>query len=148
MKQLIKRILKESTQPAGYFSDALRTDMIEEAMKLMAEDPEYNTGTPNYDDLLDPWDGYEYQTYIQNDLENNQIVYWEGWSKQCWDSLYAKPEYHGLSKPKAIVKSITERFPKIAADLGLHVGGYDYFFHDIWTEGVEDGYIMKVILKK
>lgn len=127
------------------FSDALRADIIEENIKKFKEDPNLNKEDPDYDDLLDPYNGYKYQTYIQNDLENNQIIFWEGWSEECWNSLYQKEEYQNLSKKEAIEKIIQERFPKIASENNLKIKDYNYFYYEVNPYlNIDDGYIMKI----
>jgi hypothetical protein len=89
-----------------YFSDDLRSDMVEDVFKKIqsgdVDELEFHIDEPNYDELLDPWDGYEYQTFIQYVPDENKIIYFEGWSKECWKSLYAKPEYKGIKKEAAM----------------------------------------------
>ena len=127
-------------------SDITRLEIIEEFFDIIKDEPEYNIDEPEYDGLLDRWDGYQWQTYIQNDLKNNQIIYWEGWVQECWDAVYNKPDYKNLSKIDIINKIAKERFPLIAKDLGMKIIDYEYFWYEsIYDEGVEDGYIMKVI---
>ena len=40
----------------------------------------------------------------QNNMKDKQIIFWEGWVKSCWEGLYIKQDYKGLSKPEAIEK--------------------------------------------
>jgi len=131
------------------FSDSLRSDIIKNNLKKFKINPNLNKEEPDYDNLLDPYEGYENQTYIQNDLENNKIIYWEGWSEYCWNSLYQKEEYKKLSKKEAIEKLIKERFPKIAFDNNLKILNYNYFFYEVspYMVGIDDGYIMKIEMK-
>jgi len=129
-------------------SDLIRMDMIEEFFKSVEEDPEYNTEEPDYDMLLDPYDGYGQQTYIQNDLAHGRVIFREGWSSLCWEGLYAKPEYKGLGKEAAIKKIFKERIPRIAEEFNMTVEKADYYFHITSDELADDGYIMKIVFKK
>jgi hypothetical protein len=95
--------------------------------------------------LLDPYGGYEYQTYIQ--YVDNKIIYWEGWSHLCWNSLYNKKEYEGLSKEDAIKKVINERIIPSFETLDLKYISSDYWFEQSWNDEIEDGYIMKIIFE-
>jgi len=131
-----------------YFSDALRTDMvinvINKIKKGDEDELEFHIDEPNYDELLDPWDGYEYQTFIQYVPDENKIIYFEGWSKECWKSLYAKPEYKGIKKEAAIEKVVKERLTPSLESLGLKFDDLEYWWQESGIEGVDDGYIMKV----
>ena len=135
----------ESQTNCKLASDIVRLEMIEEFLEIVKEEPEYNIEEPEYDSLLDTWDGYKWQTYIQNDLKNNKIIYWEGWVKECWDAVYNKPNYKGLSKTDVISKIVKERFPLIAKDLNMKIIDFDYWYEESWTDGVDNGYIMKII---
>jgi hypothetical protein len=132
----------------SYFSDALRTDMVEDVLKKIKsgdeDDLEFHLEEPNYNDLLDPWDGYEYQTFIQYIPDENKIIYFEGWSKECWKSLYAKPEYKGIIKEKAIEKIVKERLTPALESIGLTFDVLEYWWQESDMDGVDDGYIMKV----
>jgi hypothetical protein len=131
-----------------YFSDALRTDMVDEVLKKIKngdiDELEFHTEEPNYDDLLDPWNGYEYQTFIQYIPDENKMIYFEGWSKECWKSLYAKPEYKGIKKEKAIEKVVKERLTPALESLGLKFDELEYWWQESNVDDVDNGYIMKV----
>jgi hypothetical protein len=131
-----------------YFSDAYRMDTITEFFNNVKDDDSYNIEEPDFDSLLDPYNGYEKQIYIQNDLENNQIVFWEGWSHLCWDGAYSKPEYKGKNKQEVLDDVLDRRFKLIANECGLEIVDSDYFFHETWDDYIKDDYIMKIILKK
>lgn len=128
-------------------SDKLRIELIEKFFEDVKSDPDHNTEVPEMDLLIDDWDGYEWQTYIQNDLENNQIIYYEGWVSACWEGLYSKDEYKGLSKTEAIEKMMKERVPIIAEKLNLEIISHNYWTQKSWTEGVKNAYITKIIFK-
>ncbi len=132
-----------------YMSDAFRMDQMEEVLnKIKENDEEFIEeiqDDPDTDMLLDPHDGYDKQTYIQ--YSNGEITYWEGWSSYCWESLYDKPEYKGLSKEAAIEKVISERLIPSMEELGLKYLDSDYYMEQSWSEGVDDGYIMKIIFE-
>lgn len=140
--------LFEEYQPI-YMSDAFRMDAMEEVLnKIKDNDEEFLEdieNDPDTDLLLDPYDGYNKQTYIQ--YKNGRITYWEGWSDYCWKSLYQKEEYKGLSKEDAIRKVIKERLIVSMESLGLKYIDNDYWFEQSWSDGIEDGYIMKVIFE-
>lgn len=122
-------------------SDLTRMQLINNFFENVEKDPNYNIENPDYDMLVDDWDGYDDQTYIKNELINNKIIYYEGFVKNCWIALYKNPEYKGLSKREAIEKLINDRFTKIAKEFNMIVSYYDYYTHDYL-------YIMQITLKK
>lgn len=130
------------------FSDLARMDLIDDFLKKSEIDPEYNLEDPELDWLLDAYEGYPDQVYIQNDVDNNRVVFWEGWSELCWEGLYAKPEYKGLSKEDSIKKIFKERIPRIAQEFEMKIVETDYFFHQTSDYSIDDGYIMRIVLSK
>lgn len=143
-KDYVRKLIREEVESlfnkSCLPSDSIRIELIKSFFESIKENPNYNLDVPDFEELLDPWDGYDNLTYIQNNLKNNEIIYWEGFIESCWEGVYAKPEYKGLSKEQAIEKIITERFPMIAGKFGMKVVNYDYF-----DEG--DGCIMKIVMK-
>lgn len=143
-----RRIKLFEEYKATYFSDALRTDMVVEVLNKIKKgdenELEFHIDEPEYNYLLDPWDGYDKQTFIQYIPEENKIIYFEGWSKECWKSLYAKPEYKKLSKEDSIEKLVNERLTPALESLGLKFDDLEYWWQESDTDGVDDGYIMKV----
>ena len=129
------------------FADAQRMDYILEFLENMIDDPEYNTEEPDTDDLLDPYDGYESQTYIQQ-LDNGEFQFWEGWSKLCWKAIYNKPEYKGMLKEKVLDQFLAVRFPIIASETNTIILETGYEWTESWRDDVDDGYIMWVRLKR
>ena len=119
-------------------SDKIRMGLIKDFLEKVDEDSEYNTEKPDYDMLLDDWDGYDDQVYIQN--KGDSIIFWEGWVESCWDAAFKKEQYKGLEKSKVIDKIIKERFRKIAEKFGMKIIDYGYFDND--------GYIMYIEMKK
>jgi hypothetical protein len=119
-------------------SDLTRMELIDNFLQKVKDNPEYNTEEPDYDMLLDDWDGYDDQVYIQNKGES--IVFWEGWVSSCWEAAFKKPQYKGLKKSEVIDKIIDERFPRIAEEFGMEI--IDYGFFD------DDGFIMYIEMKK
>lgn len=85
--------------------------------------------------LTDTWDGYDDLVFTEND--GNDIIFYEGFVKSCWDSLFMKDEYNGLSKEEAVQKMIDERFTRISNDLGLNLKEYSF-----------DGKILKIVFNK
>lgn len=131
-----------------HLSDLIRMDKIEEFLNEIEKDPEYNIEEPEYDWLMDPHGGYPEQTYIQNNLENGEIIFWEGWSSYCWEGLYSKPEYRGMKKEDALRKIFRERTPRIAQEFNMSIKEADFFWHEAGDDDAESGYIMKIVLQK
>lgn len=151
MKYINSKNIQEVRGPSKYvnchLSDLIRMDKIEEFLNEIEKNPEYNTEEPEYDWLMDPHGGYPEQTYIQNKLENGEIVFWEGWSSYCWKGLYSKPEYKGLSKENALKKIFRERTPRIAQEFDMTIKDADFFWHDAGDDDAENGYIMKIVFR-
>ena len=117
-----------------YYSDNMRYDILKNAMAngIKQQSP------PDYNKLIDDWDGYDDQTYIQ--IKDNTIIFYEGWVKACWNAIKLKPEYNNLSKPEIIESIINKRFKNIAEKLNLTISKYQYFKH-------KNVYIMKIELQ-
>ena len=95
LQETIRRILREETrfQKMGeekykscFISDITRMEIIDNFFNRVNENPNYNTEEPDYDMLLDDWDGYDDQVYIQNKLDEDTIVFYEGWVDSCWSA--------------------------------------------------------------
>jgi hypothetical protein len=82
--------------------------------------------------LTDTWDGYDDLVFVEND--NDKIIFYEGFVKSCWDSLFMKDEYKGLSKDEAVQKMIDGRFTRIADDLDLIIEDWNF-----------DGKILRIV---
>lgn len=144
-----KKIIKEETrfQKMGEdkykscsMSDITRMEIIDDFFNRVSNNPNYNIDEPDYDMLLDDWDGYDDQVYIQNKLENDTIIFYEGWVDSCWSAVYNKPQYKGMSKKQVIKDIITNRFPRISEEFNMSIDDYGYIN--------DDGYIMYVVMKK
>lgn len=122
-------------------SDLLRMELIENFFNKVEVNPEYNIEDPNYFKLIDNWDGYDDQVYIQNNLSENEFIFWEGWVDSCWDSLYLKDEYKGLSKVESIEKIIKNRFPRIGDEFLFKIKEWNYFKY-------KGKFIMKIVFIK
>jgi len=149
LQETIRRILKEETrfQKMGeekykscFISDITRMEIIDNFFNQVNENPNFNTEEPDYDMLLDDWDGYDDQIYIQNKLDEDTIVFYEGWVDSCWSAAYNKPQYKGMKKTEVIKDIITNRFPRIGEEFNMTIKDYGYVNND--------GYIMYVVLKK
>jgi hypothetical protein len=149
LQKTIRRILKEETrfQKMGEdnykscsMSDITRMEIIDDFFNRVSNDPNYNIDEPDYDMLLDDWDGYDDQVYIQNELDNDIIVFYEGWVDSCWSAVYNKPQYKGMSESEVIESIVTNRFPRIGEEFNMKIKDYGYFY--------DGGYIMYVVFKK
>jgi hypothetical protein len=122
-------------------SDLTRMELVEMFFNNVETNPKYNMEEPNLFKLIDDWDGYDDQVYIQNKLSDIEFIFWEGWVDECWRGLYLKPEYKGLDKISSIKKVINERFPRIGQEFGFKIKEFDYFKH-------KGKFIMKVVFYK
>lgn len=122
-------------------SDLTRMELIEIFFNNVEDNPRYNTEEPNYFKLIDYWNGYDDKVYIQNNLSENEFIFWEGWVDECWKGLYLKPEYKGLDKIESINKVIKERFPRIGEEFGYKIRDFSYFKY-------KGKFIMKVVFFK
>jgi len=150
LQESIRRILREETRfnkmgeekyKSCSMSDITRMEIIDSFLRKVENDSEFNTEEPDYDMLIDDWNGYEDQVYIQNKLDEGRIIFYEGWVDNCWKAIKIKPEYKGMNKKEVIENIITKRFPRIAEEFNMVIDDYGYFNNE--TE-----YIMYVILKK
>jgi len=150
LQESIRRILREETRfnkmgeekyKSCSMSDITRMEIIDSFLRKVENDSEFNTEEPDYDMLIDDWNGYEDQVYIQNKLDEGRIIFYEGWVDNCWKAIKIKPEYKGMNKKEVIENIITKRFPRIAEEFNMVIDDYGYFINE--TE-----YIMYVILKK
>jgi hypothetical protein len=121
-------------------SDITRMEIIDTFFKQVENDPNHNKEKPNYKLLLDDWDGYDDQVYIQNKLEDDTIIFYEGWVDSCWSAVYNKPQYKNMTEEEVIENIITNRFPRIAEEFNMTIKDYGYMYRN--------GYIMYVELKK
>jgi len=85
--------------------------------------------------LTDTWDGYDDLVFVENN--GDSIIFYEGFVKSCWDSLFMKEEYRGLSKEEAVQKMIDDRFTRISNDSGITIEDYSF-----------DGKILKIFFLK
>jgi hypothetical protein len=144
-----KRILSEDDNncllPEGSWADAIRHDLILQFFEDVNIDDEYNIDEPEYDLLLDPHDGYDYQTYIQNDLDNGRFIFYEGFSLYCWKSFLSQKQYKGLSKSEIIESFIKNRGSKLGESFGYELVDYSFEIYD--TFDFSD-YILLMVFKK
>lgn len=150
MKNIIREILKEETRfnkmgeesyKSCSMSDITRMEIIDSFFMNVEKNPQFNVEEPDYNMLVDDWDGYEDQVYIQNMLNVGKIVFYEGWVDNCWSAIKTKQEYKGMNKEEVIENIITKRFPRIAEEFNMTIDNYGYFNNG-------DGYIMYVIFIK
>ena len=122
-------------------SDLMRMEIIDVFFKKVESSHNYNIESPKYLKLIDTFDGYDDQVYIQNNLINNEFIYWEGWVNECWSSVYLKPYYKTLNKTEIITKIVKDRFPRIGEEFEFKIKNYEYFKY-------RGKYIMKIIFEK
>jgi hypothetical protein len=117
IRLIIRKILKEQFQ---YSSDELRYNEIINALKYKEEDFFNDNETAFEEDLLDT----EWLTIVIP--KKDYIDYYELFVQSCWDALFQKEEYKGLSKKQAVIKLVNERFSEIAKKAGVSIGGYSF----------------------
>jgi hypothetical protein len=142
-------LFEEYSTTDKWASDIMRVSIVEEKLEEWDEyedEKESDSEVPEFDSLLDPsMEGYNKQTYIQY-IDDNTLIFWEGWSNLCWEATYDKPIYDGKSKEDVLNHIKTIRFPEIAKELNMKISSFEYWLSESWTEGVDDGYIMKITL--
>jgi len=121
-------------------SDITRMEIIDIFFSKVKENPDYHKETPDFDLLTDDWDGYDDQVYIQNKLNDDTIIFYEGWVDSCWDAVYNKQQYQGMDEEQVIDDIIRNRFPRIGDEFNMIINDYGYFYHN--------GYIMYVSFTK
>jgi hypothetical protein len=113
----------------GYTSDDIRFGIIANGLKVKPEDDlQLEDLTPS--DVVDS----EYMTTTVN--SEDEFAYLEAFNENCYESLFAKPEYQNLSTEAAIKKLVEERINKIAEKFGLKFKEYEfemYFEEDLLT---------------
>lgn len=111
-KQNNKNCIQESYE---YVSDNIRETHI-----LNALNSEIDITPINKKKLIDTWDGYDDLTKVQK-ISDNELIYYEGFVKSCWDGLYSKSEYKGLNKIDAVDKLVNDRISEIAKNNNLGI---------------------------
>lgn len=149
LQEHIRKALREETRfnkigeeryKSCSMSDITRMEIIDDFLKEVETNSKYNEEEPNYDMLLDDWDGYDDQVYIQNQLDKGKIIFYEGWVDNCWKAIKTKPEYNGMNKKEVIDSIIIKRFPRIAEEFNMIIDDYGYFNNG-------NGYIMYIVFK-
>jgi hypothetical protein len=150
LQESIRRILREETcfnkmgeerYKSCSMSDITRMEIIDNFLREVETNSKYNEEEPNYDMLLDDWDGYDDQVYIQNKLDKGKIIFYEGWVDSCWSAVYKKSQYKGMDEEEVIDNIITKRFPRIAEEFNMTIDDYGYFNNG-------DGHIMYIVFKR
>lgn len=134
-------MLSDDKYKSCLLSDITRMELIDLFLKNVENDEFYNIENPSYHKLVDDWNGYDDQVYIQNELSNNKFIYWEGWVKECWKAAYNKIEYKGLTKEEVINSIINKRFPRIGEEFDYNIDSFEYFKYN-------GKYIMKIVFIK
>ena len=144
-KPRISLLESEDANATLFLSDGIRRDLLQAFFDSVKEDEEYNIEDPDYSDLLNPHDGYEHQTYIQNNIENDEVIYWEGFSDYCWKAF--KQKYPNKSKTQIIETFVNLRAKDYGTPFGYKLGDYDYFVAEDVYDNYQD-YILKLIFIK
>ena len=121
--------------PEGSFADGVRHGLIQDFLKCVDIDPQCNEDEPEIYDLLDPHMGYDYQTYIQNDIKNNRFIYYEGFSSYCWKAFMKQKQYRQMSKEEIIKSFVENRGNKLGSDFGYELIDWSYDFYDVGDFG-------------
>jgi len=100
-----------------YWSDKFRSEMIYDC--LVEDKPQIKKVVTR--GFLSRQEDYSYTQKV-----GAQVIQSELWVASCWEGMYSKPEYVGLSKQEAIEKMMRERIPKIAEVLNLEFVGYTF----------------------
>jgi len=91
--------------PLQYESDNIRLGYIKEAL----------SGKPiNSEDL------------VTIEVADDYILYEEEWVDACWEALYQKEDYKGLSQYEAISKFMESRFAQIVAEAGENILEWEF----------------------
>jgi hypothetical protein len=109
LRKLIRETIGGSCE-FQYMSDAQRADMIQDALKQDIWDDDEEAYE---DDLLDA----AWQTIVFNKAQ--YVDFYELFTDDCWEGMFDKPEYKGLSKSQGITKLMKDRFPVIAKSVGM-----------------------------
>jgi len=145
-KIIYKVMIKVFEEFEYSFADAMRMDSILEFLDDIKDDPDDIDPEPDEYYLLDPHDGYEKQTYIQN-LGNGVFKFWEGWSKYCWRAIYHQKQYKGRSKEKVLDMFLSQRFPIIAKECNCTILDSGYYWGELYDDEIKDDYITYVKMK-
>lgn len=127
----------------SYPSDKIRYDMIVNALEKTGVAPNNNIEqeTPRASDD----ENLTSVTAIKDSDGNVEVRYSELWNEKCLNALFKKPEYESLKdRPlTAIKKFLTERFNKIADQLGLKITNFD-----IYESGYDGEAVLEVEMMK
>lgn len=120
--------------------DVIRMELIDIFFKNVKNDDNYNKSEPILFKLIDDWDGYDDQVYIQNNLEDGCIIFYEGWVKACWDAILKNVLYKDMSKKEVLENFLSNRMTKMSKELNLTIVDSEYFLY-------KGKYIMKIKMK-
>ena len=116
---LIKTLLKESRGEFKYQSDYIRYLYLKDIKESSKEE------SPDYNKLIDGYDGYDDLTYLQN-IDDKTFIYYEGWNNECWKGAYSKPEYKNLSKEEIMEDLVTNRMSIVLNKLNYKMVDYEH----------------------
>lgn len=119
-------------RPLRHFSDEIRLDMLEGALKEQPREKE----EVDWDEVACA----DFQTQVFH-YDDGSVGFFEVWSDDCFEALFEKRGYKRLGYEEALEKFLRERMPKIAAHAGLQI---------VWTEADldigMDSYLMTVVM--
>ncbi len=111
-----------------YLSDNVRLAYIKKAVETA-------------DLSVKPSDFTQERDFIVIKKKGNILHYYEKWLESCWQALYKKPQYKGLSRTQAIDLYMRERFGEIARLSGYRILRHSYL-HGILFVEMEHGKTM------
>lgn len=133
-----------------YNSDKVRLQYIQHALLSSSEE---QRALPSASEL------YNLDDLVSVRVTDDGVYYSELFVSSCWDALYQKPEYQGLTGSEAIKKLVIERFSAIAEELGMSVEywnfepaedmGEDYYYETYAGDDYDcPPGILRVLMKK
>ena len=123
---------KESNPTKAYASDQMRIEYLKNAIEsdsLTLADTDLN----------------EDNDFTMVKKKGNETIYYEQWNPECFEALFQKPEYKGLTEGQAVEKFIKTRFPKTAKEAGYKQTGWTYGSY--WIDP-EESPVLTVHLQK
>lgn len=103
-----------------WISDEIRKEHLAKGLKAEVESEEASWSEV---EASEDW------TLVRN--FGDYVKYYEFWGKTCWDALFQKPEFKGLTKVEAIEKFVNERLKDIVRGLGEEILDWEFGYHSL-----------------